>query len=259
MSGFKQNVKIIFLFVLLFAVVFLPVFYTEYNQTHTLNQVVTYPVQQMEAQTDANHSYNIWERIQAVQGAVVETKINTQDLKTNGSGYSAEDDLRRIVEDQLAAIQKQNALPELFFSDQAQASVSQRSYVDLDHTELAINVWSILLEYPDYYIQTYMDAETFALYQVVILLKNSDITISPKLSANGFLEYLKTFSEIPSGEEEIFSANGFYGDRMIYLNLSSVNKENGKYTVYYFGDATSNQSKSLPIYEDIVESQKEKN
>ena len=236
MKNTMQSIKIVLMFVLLLSVVCIPLLYIEYHNNHLLNEISVSPVQTAELNDPniAMENYNIWDRIGIMINEPIGVRTRTftdspNDYLTN----EAESELLQTMEEQLMIVYEHNSLPELTFSEIVQVSIfkdtymimsSSQGYTNVLDSELSISVWAIEAEYQDFNINVYMDTETSALYYITISSKNTNFIYQPEISAKGFFEYLKTFSDIPNENEEIFSASSVYSERKIALYLTSVNK-----------------------------------
>lgn len=237
MIKLKKCIKVILMFVLLFAVVSAPLFYTEYQNKSMINEFVISAVH-TDGTNSTKQKYNFWERIGTVNESV---KIRTSLFNyfyDDASAFKAEEEIINSMEKQLKTLCKYNALPNLTFSQVKQLSVFKETYTNMPPSdELKISVWAIYAEYENYHVYAYMDTETSALYDITILSKNDSFIYQSDISENGFLEYLLTFSPIPNVKErdELFSATGSYTEKTIVLHLYSVNKSTEQFTVYRFG------------------------
>lgn len=238
MNRLKQGINITVMFVLLVAVVGAPLFYMEYQNQHMINEVILSPMEPIQTGSDniTPQDYNLWERIKIVNQSVkVASSSIITDFKNENVANQAITEIVKNMEKQLTTLCEYNALPDLAFSDVLQVSVFKETYI-LQTEVLSISVWAIYAEYENYHVYAYMDTELSALYDVTIQAKKQNFIYETDISANGFLEYLMTFSAIPNVQEreELFSANGSYLGQTIVLHLYSVNKETNKFTSYRF-------------------------
>lgn len=242
MNRLKQGIKIIIMFVLLIAVVGTPLFYMEYQNQHMIDEIILSPIEPIQTGGDnvTPQDYNLWERINIVNQSVkVVSSSLIADFKNENVANQALTEIIKTMEKQLMTLCEYNALPDLMFSDVLQVSVFKETYTlqtEALRSELSISVWAIEAEYENYHIYAYMDIELSALYDVTIQAKKQNFVYESDITANGFLEYLMTFSDIPDVQEhkELFSANGSYSGQTIVLHLYSVNKETNKFTSYRF-------------------------
>lgn len=241
MHRLKQGMKIIIMFVLLLAVVGAPLFYTEYQNRHMINEIILSPMQPIHTngENETEKDYNIWERIGIVNQSVKVRSSVLSNFKNEDIANQAVTEIAKTMEKQLTTLCEYNVLPDLTLSDVIQVSVFKETYThqtEALRSELSISVWAIEAEYENYHVYAYMDTKLSALYDVTIQAKNHNFIYETDISANGFLEYLMTFSAIPNVQEreELFSANGSYLGQTIVLHLYSVNKETNKFTSYRF-------------------------
>lgn len=253
MKTAKQSVIIVLLFALLFAVVFVPMLYIEYQNNNMLNEfyIALSPTEipLLDRQSQKTEDYNIWERIGIInKSVVVQTATSTE----------SETELLRSMEEQLAAISRYRALPDISLTGVVQASILKETYIDwpsdlsfssgyaeLLDSDRVLNVWELVVEYQDYVVRAYMDTVTNAIYEVIIVTKDSGFLYPSGLSDTGFLEYLKSFSEIPPHLGMVFSAESYYSNGKICLYLHSVSQDNQQ-EIYQFSHTTADDK--YPMY-----------
>lgn len=241
MSRLKQGIKVIIMFALLFAVVGAPLFYMEYQNRHMINEIILSPMQpiQTDGENGTAQDYNIWERIGIINQSVKVKSSVLTDFKNENIANQAVTEIVKTMEKQLTTLCEYNALPDLTFSEVIDVSVFKETYTyqtEVIRSDFSISVWAIDAEYENYHVYAYMDTEMLALYDITIQSKNNNFIYETDISANGFLEYLLTFSPITDVQErdELFSANGSYLRQTIVLHLYSVNKETNQFTAYRF-------------------------
>ena len=249
MNTLKQGMIILSLFALLFAIVFVPMFYMEYQNSTMLKEFYISPVKttRLDSPSPKNEDYNIWEHIGIKEHSVVVTATVPAESNT---------ELREKMEEQLAVICRYKALPALSLTGVKQVSVmketymekpSSGDYVDIHDSDHVLNVWGITVEYQHYVVCAYMDAETDAIYDVTIVTKDTDFLYSSEITDTGFLEYLKSFSEEPTDSGIAFSAGSYYSKGKICLYL-----QDSRQTVYRFNtsilpDGVAMESSDNPL------------
>ena len=249
MSRLKKHATVIAMFLLLFAVVLTPLFYFEYQNEHVLMEFFVSPTHtaHLDIPSAQKQNYSIWERLDILNASVTVRASVPVESKT---------ELRKKMEEQLAAVALYQALPDLSFSGVMEVSVYKESYIDAASSsaypdrlnpDLTINVWAISAEYRDFYVYTYMDTVTYALYDITILSKNTDFLYPAGTSENGYLEYLKAISDIPSGLRKPFSAAGYYAKRQISLCLYSIGADEQK-IIYRFNKSVIAEKTDYPLY-----------
>lgn len=249
MSRLKQYTIVIVMFLLLFAVVLMPLLYFEYQNEYVLMEFFVSPTHtpHLDIPNTQKQTYSIWERLDILNNSVmVRASIPV--------GSKAE--LQKKMEEQLTLLFLDHALPALSFSEVMEISVYKETFIDAKSSpadsdklnpDLTINVWAISAEYQDIYVYAYMDTVTYALYDITIISKNTDFLYPAGTSANGFLEYLKTISDIPSDMRKSFSAAGYYAKRQISLCLYSIGADEQK-TIYRFNKSVIVEKTDYPIY-----------
>ena len=186
----------------------------------------------------AAEALSIWERIKllgsSVPTAVTGTHANTESLANN---------MLSVLEEQLRSLVALSALPDLSFSDAVSISfvketympISSDGYVNLIKPDHMISIWKIQVEYQDFRVLAYMDTEISAIYDITISSKDSDFLYPSSISEVGFLEYLLEFSDGENKSGDVFSAGGFYLEKMICLYPLSVDKQTGQTVAYRVG------------------------
>lgn len=251
MSNVKQIMIIVSLFALLFAVVFIPMFYIEYQNNNMLNEFYISPVKttHLDRPSKKEEDYNIWERIGIINTPIVVISTVSTESRTK---------LREEMETQLAAICRYKAIPDISLTGVMQVSINKETYmdkpssggyIDILDSDRVLNVWEIIVEYQNYVVRAYMDTETNAIYDITIVTKNTDFLYQPGISDTGFLEYLKTFSDVPSDLGMAFSAGSYYSGGIICLYLCSVDKDS-KLTIYRFNNTAVTDAYPLYIVTD---------
>lgn len=247
MSTVKQIMIIVSLFALLFAVVFIPMLYIEYQNNNILNEFYISPVKttHLDRPSPKKEDYNIWERIGLINTSIVVKSTVSTESRTK---------LREEMEKQLAAISRYKAIPDISLTGVMQVSVNKETYMDkpssgdyidiLDYARV-LNVWEIIVEYQNYVVRAYMDTETNAVYDLTIVTKNTDFIYQSEISDTGFLKYLKTFSDVPSELGMAFSAGSYYSGGKICLYLCSAGKDSGL-TIYRFNNTAVTDA--YPMY-----------
>lgn len=243
MKKLKQGIKVIIMFVLLFAIVGTPLLFMEYQNRRIINEIVLSPMQpvQIDGKNELIQDYNIWERIGIITQTIKVRSSILTDFKNEEIANLAVTEIIKTMEKQLTTLCEYNALPELTFSNLIEASVFKETYAyqpEEISSKLSISIWAIQAEYEDYYIYAYMDTEMSALYDITILSQNDDFVYQPDISKNGFLEYLLTFSPVSDiyVGDELFMANGSYTEQIISLHLCSINEVTNQFTNYRFTD-----------------------
>lgn len=249
MSSVKQTIKIIIIFVILFAIVGAPLVYMQYQNRHMLNEVRLTPMQSWltNIKDEITQNYNIWERIGIINQAVRVSSPFTSAFKNESIANQAISEIIKTMENQLKMLIEFHALPELTFSDVLEVSIFKETYTcqtDKLYSDLSISVWAIDAEYKNFHVYAYMDTKVSALYDVTIESRKKYWVYGKEISENGFLEYLLTFSPIPDVKEreEVYTAYGSYMGESATLYLYSVNKETNKFTEYKFSGRNKSES-----------------
>lgn len=249
-----QNLKIFLLFVLLFNAAAVPVFFTEIHNRYYMDKTVIFPVYADNLEDSAGN-YDLWERLKILKNAVL---IQTQNRKSyqviyysneteaaervaavpdNVDGEIKEQLVRR-AEKQLRKLKKYQTLPEIPFSDRQEFSCFKQTYMDLENPSYALSVWELYIEYPYMRAHLYMDMETSALCEVELSsIDRGFIYQKGEVSAEGFMEYLNSFSKAPEGnaeEDETFYGEGVFSQQYICLYAASSDKNNNSTVVYHF-------------------------
>lgn len=233
MSALKQNICILFLFALLVAVASIPLFLISYNNSRLMDNVIIadLPLQSGNNQQHAQ-SYNVWERMKTVKEAEVVIEQPSYSLL-----YEIKDNVIGAMEDQLRELQALKALPPFTFTTDYQSAISKKTYISPQNPKDALNVWIIHAEYPDFYVNTYMDIETHVLYSITITSKPETFLYErDSLSKDGFLAYLQPDAKDIKEQEERFDIAGYYSEKSISLFVISHNERSQKTTTYTFDD-----------------------
>ena len=228
MKRFRKFIKLAGMFLLLFALVSLPLLYTEYHNSHLLNHIALSPVQtvSLEKEADQQDQYDMWARLENIDQAVVIRAVEFHNREQETE--EEKQNLLRRMEEQLASLHRYGCLPELDFAGAGPSFICREIYLESDayedHTainraDLSVSVWNILVDYEDFYVQVYMDAETSALYDVMLLSKEKDFVYRQDSSADQLMEYLKSFSELPPEKEWKFTVQGYYTEKTVKLSL----------------------------------------
>lgn len=256
MRTFRQSMLIVSLFALLFAVVFVPMLFIEYQNDNMLREFYVSSanvpmLDVLDASNSKSENYNIWEHLVILKkSVVVKATVPTE----------AKAELLERMEKQLAEICRYNAIPLISPTGVIQSSViketymdrpSSGSYTDILDSDQVLSVWEIIVEYQDYVVCAYMDTETDAIYEITIVTKESDFLYQPEITDTGFLEYLRSFSDTPPELGMNFSAWSYYAAGKINLSLCSV-EGNSELTMYQFDNTMRNDS--YPMYIMITES-----
>lgn len=246
MIRLKRSIIVCFLFALLFIVISLPVFLMEHQKEFSLGEVVPYSVETVQlGHNEEDHSesptveaLSIWERIKLL-GSSVSTAVTGTHAVTEAQANI----VLSVLEEQLRSLVSFSALPDLSFSDAVSVSfvketympISSDRYVNLIKPDHMISVWKIQAEYQDFCVLAYMDTEISAIYDITISSKGSDFLYPSSISEIGFLEYLLEFFDGENKSGDVFSAGGFYSEKMICLYPLSVDKQTGQTVAYRVG------------------------
>lgn len=145
--------------------------------------------------------------------------------------------LAETAKEQLLILQQANALPTIDLSGGYSPIVFNRSYMDVQNPDGAVGIWRVQLHYADYYVDVYMDADTWVLYDVSITAREGRLLYqSGVLSPEGFLEYLESTSDGRVKNGEVFDVMALYDKKAIRLFVFSENLETGDITHYNFED-----------------------
>lgn len=237
MSKVKQSMIILSLFALLLAVVFAPMLWIEYQNNKMLNELHISSVKRshLDSPSSIKEGYNIWERIGIINTSVVVRSTVSTESKTK---------LREELEKQIAAICRYKAIPDISLTGVTHVSIIKETYMDnptsggymdILNSDRVLNVWEIIVEYENYVVCAYMDTVTNAVYELTIVTKDTDLLYQPEISDTGFIEYLKTFSDVPADLGMAFSAKSYYSSGKLCLSLCSMDK-NAKLTIYRFNN-----------------------
>ncbi len=247
MSRVNQYIKIVVLFVLLFTVVFIPTVFVEQQRKFVFDNTIIYPVDAVQLNCNDNNSINqkdsVWERIKLICDP--EAVVNMMEYSALHDSSDLQEKLISTMEDQLKLLQSFDVFPELSFSDAVSISFLKGTYmsissdndeyIDLSVPKQMISIWILIVEYSDFTVHAYMDAETSALYDITVTSRNDGFLHSTSISENGFLEYLQLFSDESGENEDVFLVGGYRSDQMICMYPISVNKENGQIVSYSIG------------------------
>lgn len=249
MTGVKQIARIASLFLLLFAVVTVPALLLERRSGRLLNTATCYSVEAVElggavaAEADLGpggeeaETGTLWERLALINSADVAIEGEKYELYVDLEEEAPRKELLPHMEEQLGRLVELNALPPLFFSGVRQVSFTRKTYMQTpgeSWTEGALSLWDIQASYEGdtahsvkygvtinynegLYVRVLMDAETYALYEITIIAKNDPFLYPAEISAQGYLDYLQTFSSRPEEDAGRIAVDGRYGERAIYL------------------------------------------
>lgn len=253
MLRLKQYIKIISLFALLFVVVSVPAFFMEHQRNLSFNKTVFYPVDAVQfGDNNDSHGndpheqdYSIWDRIKLIGGANVAIQsVEYTDFEANAN---LRESLLPLVEEQLSLLQSFGALPDLSFSDVVSTLFTKITYADvvptteeyanISNAESLIHIWEVQIEYRDFHVLAYMDTYNSVLYDITILSESNSFLYSSSISENGFLEYLQQFSNEPNEGDNVFTAGGYYTERMIRLYPVLLNTQTRQMSPYRIGNS----------------------
>lgn len=232
MSKHKQNFKIFALFLLLLGIVAFPMLLITYQDQHLQNEIHLYSVESHSDKENTASQYSVWDKLQILKSAVIisQTKYNA----ITEYAYSTKD-LISAVEEELKHLQTFQAISELEFSEVLQSSFLRKTYINNSvSSNLALNIWEIYIEYPDFGVLVYMDEETHVLYAVSVYSTNGGFPSQDALSQDGFLQYLEKKSTVQPDSEEVFEVTSTYTATEMSLSLFSYNKTTGQVTFYDF-------------------------
>ncbi|MGI6094507.1 MAG: hypothetical protein ACOYBL_03645 [Lachnospiraceae bacterium] len=249
MNRRRQSIKIIVLFGILFAFIWTSDIFMEYKDKYLLDKMVSYPVEKelFDDGEETAKEYTIWDRIKIIKNSVAVTRAAAfTDLETEAI---EKEELLYTMEEQLITMQSMGMLPELSFSGAMQSFALKETYMpDESYPELAVRVWVIYAEYPDFYLCVYMDSDISAIYDINILHKYglSELYQS-EIFPEEFLDYLYTFSKGEEDPEDVFETIGYYGKYRLYLYPISVNKKTGQENSYQLN--YSDSDKPYTVYD----------
>lgn len=244
MDRWKQGMKVIMMFMVLFGIVFAPFLYTEFQNRRMINQFVLSPIETIKSdeEREIKQEYNIWERIECVNQA---TKVSSSVVKV--SYYENEDTINPTIEEvittmemQIALLCEYHALPDFRPSGIIEASVCKETYIEQSKGsgfDFLFSVWAVDVEYESYSISAYMDTEKFTLYDISVISYVEDFSYEYEgNSPENYLEYLAMFSPVPDlqGQNEIYYVNDLYSERSIELYLCKINMNTNHFTTYRF-------------------------
>lgn len=177
--------------------------------------------------TDAAGSCDVLLRAAAISKSdLVMIMVDTAD----DTAKTEEDEERRkqilyTAKEELEKLSGFGALPWLPFSDALAGSVREIVYIDPNAQknadryapDAAIDVFEVLLIYSDFNVGVLLDTELSAVYSLGIQSKNGRFLYPSEISAERFLDYLSSFTDIPNNGR--FEADGFYGETEIALSV----------------------------------------
>lgn len=145
--------------------------------------------------------------------------------------------LAEKAKEQLLILQQADALPSIDLSGGYRPIILRRSYMDMQNPDGAVSILRVQLHYADYYVDVYMDADAWVLYDVSITAREGRLLYSSDvLSPEGFLEYLESTSDGREKNGEVFDVMAMYDKRAIRLFVFSRNRQTGEITQYNFED-----------------------
>lgn len=252
----RFNLKIFLLFFLLVDTAAVPVFFTAVHNRYYLDKTAVFPVQVDSLEAGAEN-YDLWDRLKILKNAALVQTRNRKNYRvsyyTRGDAMAEvtspmpedadgqiKNQVIRRAEKQLDRLKKYQTLPEIPFSDLRTASCVKQTYMDMENPAYILSVWELYMEYPHVLVHLYMDMETSALCEVEISSIGKSFTYQKEnMSAQGFLEYLNSFSKASgkghgTDEAQAFYGKGVFTQQYICLYAASSDKNGSRIIEYRF-------------------------
>lgn len=248
MDKIKQRLWIAALFAALLALVCGPLALMELRDSRMFDKpsYYTVPGAELGKKTAPSEETVFWRGIGAIKDdtsvvQLVDASETVLSMSSADNRQTGKGRLLAALEEQLAKMTDFHCIPALSFSGKVKADIYKELYLEKhdqpENRSNAISVWVIHGDYETFQVDAYMDTETNALYDVVLVSKNGGFTYE-EMEGDGFLAYLKTFADIPEDMEETFFSMGRYEEDVISLYLASVNEPTGRETFYCFHQDT---------------------
>lgn len=241
MSKAKKKIfKIISFFCLLIVITIAPKALLHFNnaQLTDVPNITELSVKAASDETAAEQNCNPFQRIKDTKTALAEKADTLVGFKENNMPEKVKNQLVHTVEKQLSDLQNLHALPELTYPDELYVNVSKRSYIHMQNPYNPINIWGIQINYPEYYVNVYLDIDTSLVYEVSIIAKADYLNYNPEeMSPKGFLEYLQRSASSVEYDGERFYTMGSYAEDSIRLFVLSQNGLTQAVTDYTFGES----------------------
>ncbi len=222
----------------LLLIVLAPVLFIQREQNYMLNQVSLFSVEADAFQEAVKENYNLWEQLKIYRDSPTVMGTSRLDSSYMESAEEIETVLLEQMEQQLKKLMDCNALPFLDLSTRGSSTIEKETYVGISGETYSkvLDVWMIHAEYPGFLVYAYMDSHVFALYDLAIVSMDYNFAYSSDLTAQGFLEYLHSFSAVDEEDEELFHVleSSLYAPKEIHLCLWSENKHTQHTASYCF-------------------------
>lgn len=236
MDRLKQSFFIIFLFFLLIVVASSPLILTEYDNNRLMNHmnITVLPADMIENEQVVSEDFNTLRRLDTIK------KSNSVIIRNNETGINMvsieeQNSLVQTMENQLSILHRMQVLPQLAFSKDYQVVIDKKTYMDAQNPSDAVSIWDIGVEYSDFYVNVFMDTDTFILYYIYIYSKNGNLDCNfSNDNRSGFKKYLQIDTEDKNELEKKFGVKGYYSSDSIHLYIVYLNKKIQDKTTYEF-------------------------
>lgn len=233
MNKLKQNLTICALFLLLIVVAASPLFLIEFNNEQIINKIniMSMQTESMELEESPSVDYNTEERIQIIKNV----KSSKTGVITEQQVSSMSDDKKRkllhSMEEQFDILFNLGALPKIEFPESNYVLISKTTYNDTINPNESVSIWSIDVEYPDFYVSVQMDTETSILYDVTIS-STLKLEFDPDhISIMTFLNYLQIKPQHLNWNGIEYGSSGFFLNNDVPIFYYEKSKYYIKYTV----------------------------
>lgn len=235
----KQGVIVLALFCILIIITAIPIALFDYNNARMINayHTVALPSDLENAALTTAQEYDTFDRLLIAKKSAVEKTDAVVYWQQGSIPVEKELELVGIVEQQLAILQELNALPQLTLQGYYRPTIFKKTYIDMQNPNAPVNILRIQMHYLDFFLDVYMDEDTYVLYDISILSQKDDlIYVKDTMPEKGFFEYLKNASDGIEKNGEVFDAYGIYDKSTIRLFAISYNDRTKTSTYYNFED-----------------------
>ena len=222
MRSLKQYLVIVILFIMLAAIVFLPIPLLNSQNDLLLASLHIYTENAVIPEDGVvSDSYSILDKINILsEDNIVIHSSSYNDLQILNE---LKDQLLPILKDHILYLQEHSALPRFVISDSLYTDIIQKTYMSVDEPSLSLSVWEIYAEYEFFTVTAYIDPSSYALYDITLSSQLNYFSVYKQdLSGNCFVTYFAEHSGLSKAD---IYCEGIYSPTIISLYLAENGKE----------------------------------